>query len=1460
MKTWNVTAAGLAAGLAMMLAAGSALGAEPRSGAVPSEATPDLSKEPTLYVVGYAHLDTEWRWSYPQTIREYLPDTMLRNFPLFEKYPGYVFNFSGSRRYQMMREYYPEDYAKVKAYVAAGRWFPCGSSVDENDANVPSGESQIRHVLYGNRFFLSEFGIASDEFMLPDCFGFPAALPSVLAHCGLTGFSTQKLTWGSPVGIPFKVGVWEGPDGRGVIAALDPGSYVGEVRDNLATSESWRKRIEANGAKSGVFVDYHYYGTGDMGGAPTEGSVAMVEESIRTEGPVRVISAAADRMFKAITPEMRERLPRYKGELLLTEHSAGSITSQSSMKRWNRKNELLADAAERASVAAAWLGTTPYPAARLEEAWTLVLGSQMHDILPGTSLPKAYEYAWNDELLALNMFAAVTQDAVGATTQSMDTRAEGVPLVVYNALAVAREDVVEATVRYRGAAPRGVRVVGPDGADVPAQVVSAAEGNAKVLFLAKVGGTGLGTFDVRLEEGGEGDEASATGALKVGPDSLENGRFIVRLDANGDVASVFDKDAGRETLSAPARLAFHYENPREWPAWNMDWADRQKPARGFVGGPATVRIVERGPARVALEVERESEGSRFVQRISLGAGAAGDRVEFDTTIDWNTRERSLKATFPLVASNPIATYDIQVGAIERGNNTAARYENPSHQWFDLTDASGGHGVTVMNDSRYGSDKPDDSTLRLTLLYTPGVRGSYQDQGTQDIGRHRVLYALAPHAGGWREAGMPASAARLNQPLMAFRVLPHDGPLGRSFSLLTVESDRVTVVALKKAEASDEVIVRLRETTGAAAVGVRVSMPSPIASAREVDGQERPIGPATVVDGALVTDIHGYGLRAFALTLGPAPAAGSRPISEPLALPFDTDAVSGNEARGDGAMDGAGRTYPSEQLPREIVSDGIEFRLGSGAAGAMNAVACRGQEVALPEGGFDHVYVLAASMDGDVPATFGVGDEEFELEVQAWDGYIGQWDNRLWAGEVPEQAFAWTNEWAGLEPGYVRRDPVAWYASHYHTPGGDAHYQYCYLFKYVLDVPAGARSVRLPRADGVRIFAMTAARDVHDHAFAAAPLYDVLEERPMGAPAITARAGSGATPASGVFDDAATVTISPGLYWYAGGVRYTTDGSEPTLGSEVYAAPFAASERVRVRARVFDRAGKGGPITDAVLEVVDTTPPRVLGLRAVTGAARIDVTFSEPVDRAAADRARFTLEPAVEVRDVEVAADGRSATLTLAGPLPDGVAHALRVAGVRDASPAGNALAEAAGTVVARGPVFHLAEVSAAQRGTTIRAEGLPTKGGSPWTLAMLVRAQKQPDNRTIIAGFGACDDRGGADGRGRYLSKFANGVHFWSRNSDVEGKAPLTLGTWQMLAATYDGRTLRLYKEDALLAEGGVTLADDEPVINLMPVDPWEKKRRFEGDVRAVTVWDEALPAESLAAWRSGIAAGAGLP
>src|SRR5262249_32015891 len=255
----------------------------------------------------------------------------------------------------------------LKEYIRSGRWHVCGSSVDAGDVNIPSPEALIRQILYGNGFFRKEFGKTSCDIYLPDCFGFGYALPSIAAHCGLKGFSTQKLTWGSSIGIPFDVGVWEGVDGSTLIAALNPGDYVSTIREDLGKNKDWLDRITKLGRQSGAYVGYKYFGVGDQGGAPDEESVSWLGKSIKSDGPVRVISAPADQLYRDLTPEQVARLPRYKGELLMQRHGTGCYTSQAIMKRLNRRNEQLADAAERASVVAEWLGGATYPMAKLTD-------------------------------------------------------------------------------------------------------------------------------------------------------------------------------------------------------------------------------------------------------------------------------------------------------------------------------------------------------------------------------------------------------------------------------------------------------------------------------------------------------------------------------------------------------------------------------------------------------------------------------------------------------------------------------------------------------------------------------------------------------------------------------------------------------------------------------------------------------------------------------------------------------------------------------------------------------------------------------------------------------------------------------------------------------------------------------------------------------------------------------------
>ena len=529
----------------------------------------------------------------------------------------------------------------------------------------------------------------------------------------------------------------------------------------------------------------------------------------------------------------------------------------------------------------------------------------------------------------------------------------------------------------------------------------------------------------------------------------------------------------------------------------MDWDQEQAPPRSFVTGPATIKVTESGPVRVSVEIIRETEGSKFVQTVSLSAGDPGNRVEIRNVIDWNTREGNLKAVFPLTAYNHVATYNWDIGTIERPTAEPKKFEVPSHQWIDLTDASGAFGTTILTDCKNGSDKPRDNTIRLTLLRTPGTRGGYPDQATQDLGHHEFVYGIAGHAGDRIHSGTDWQAWRLNEPPIAFESAKHAGALGKQFSLLKISNSRIRVLALKKAEASDEIIVRLVELDGRPAENVRISMAAPITAAREVNGQEQPVGEATSSSGVLVASFTAFQPRTFALKLGPRASKVSAVRSRPIDLVYDLATATEDGAKSAAGFDGHGNSYPAEMLPTTLTLDGVSFTLAPAKPGSPNAVAAKGQALALPAGSFNRVYVLAASADGDQKAAFRAGGRTQEVTVENWGGFVGQWDNRVWKsgqvtgrdGRTEQDPY---HEMVGLAPGYIKPAAIAWYASHHHdAQGANVPYGYSYLFAYAIDLPAGAKTLTLPDNDKIRVLAVSVA-ETNPALKPAQPLYDTLE--------------------------------------------------------------------------------------------------------------------------------------------------------------------------------------------------------------------------------------------------------------------------------------------------------------------------------------------------------------------------------
>ena len=472
-------------------------------------------------------------------------------------------------------------------------------------------------------------------------------------------------------------------------------------------------------------------------------------------------------------------------------------------------------------------------------------------------------------------------------------------------------------------------------------------------------------------------------------------------------------------------------------------------------------------------------------------------------VDWNTKESNLKAVFPLSASNRMATYNLGIGTIQRPNAQPKKFEVLSHQWIDVTDSSNVWGATILTDCKNGSDKPNDNTIRLTLIRTPGVRGGYHDQATQDLGHHEFIYGLAGHADGWRNAETDWQGERLNDPLIAFQTAKHPGALGREFSLIKVSNPRVRIMALKRAELSNEVVLRLVELDGKPEPNVRVSFAAPIKSAREINGQEQPVGPAKVIEGALATSFTAYQPRTFAITLDASSVNLAPAHSRPVPLHYDLATASNDGAANTGGMDGKGNALPAEMLPGKIDFNDVTFELAPAKTGTANAVVChqRAQMVHLPEGNYNRVYVLATAVGGDQDATFKVGNQEHTVKVEDWGGFIGQWDDRQWqakeetiAARQGRPARTEMDDYAvmtGIKPGYIKRASLAWYCDHHHDAAGkNVAYSYSYLFAYPIDLPRGAGTLTLPANSNIRILAISVANK-QPQVWPAQPLYDTL---------------------------------------------------------------------------------------------------------------------------------------------------------------------------------------------------------------------------------------------------------------------------------------------------------------------------------------------------------------------------------
>lgn len=751
-------------------------------------------KQFTVRAIGNSHIDMAWLWPWTETV-EVVRNTFRTALDLMREYPDFKFTMSSARTYEWMQEKYPDLFKEIQQRVKEGRWEVVGGMWVEPDLNMPAGESLVRQILVGKRYFQKNFGVDIHIGWNPDSFGYNWQLPQIYKKSGIDYFVTSKLLWATDyTQFPYRLFWWEAPDGSRLLTYF-PHEYANEFNAEQITKDFSFYSPSIYGPKlAGAPQMLYLYGVGDHGGGPTR---TMLDNANRlraaeTAFPKVEFSTAKD-FFADLQRELpRLQVPTWRDELYF-EYHRGVFSTQSETKRRIRRDEdLLLDAEKYSSIAS--LFGHSYPQDEFGLAWKNLLFDHFHDIMPGSGIAVNYLDAQRNLEDVARAGNQMMEGALAEIAAHINTQGAGVPVVVFNSLSWPRTEVIEVETQLPGSA-RQVEVLDSAGKPTKSQLLAIEPGTNRAHLLVLVHAPALGytTYFVRASK-----KLSATrSAIKAAKDSLENEFIRVKIDQQtGCITSLFDKTNQTEAL-APAGTdtggprnfacgnllqAFH-DKPKQWDAWNID-ADFEE-QHWDLDKADEVELIENGPLRAVIRIKQHFQNSTFAQDITLYAGVP--RVDVKMQADWHEKHILLKVAFPLSAHNDKATFEIPYGSIERPTTRRtpveqARFEVPAQRWADVSDAK--HGFSLLNDSKYGYDAKGN-VLRLSLLRSPEWPDPHADEG-----HHEFTYALYPHAGTWREAGTVRRGYELNSRLMVVPTGNHLGSLASEHSFIQVQADDV----------------------------------------------------------------------------------------------------------------------------------------------------------------------------------------------------------------------------------------------------------------------------------------------------------------------------------------------------------------------------------------------------------------------------------------------------------------------------------------------------------------------------------------------------------------------------------------------------------------------------------------------------------------------------------------------
>ncbi|MFY9852427.1 MAG: glycoside hydrolase family 38 C-terminal domain-containing protein [Terracidiphilus sp.] len=856
------------------------------------EALKPLLQQATLHLTGNSHIDAAWLWPWTETV-DVVKRTYGTALQLMYEYPDYTFTQSAAAYNDWLAQKYPDINAGITQRIKEGRWEIVGGMWVEPDLNMPDGESLVRQILVGKRWYKQAYGVDVRIGWNPDSFGYTWQLPQIYKKSGIDYFVTQKMTWNDTNQLPFKLFWWESPDGSKVLTYF-PHDYA---NDNLNLVRLSHDYSIARQRATGLPEMMDLYGIGDHGGGPTRAILdegfhwaapghvtpkiefgtaqtyfSSIEKQVALESKVWNYQSIAEGYTAPPAVEGKVSIPTWKSELYF-EYHRGVMTTQANHKRNMRESEEeMLNAEKWASLA--WLDGREYPGKELTEDWKKVLFNQFHDLAAGSGIGQIYRDAQKDYDVVRWSTNEIDAGALSAVAEQIDLSAgkkdaDGESIVVFNPLGWKRSGTV---IAHIPGYPHGFTLDDPSTGwhAISFRLSHIGEFNHRVgryddeTYAIPVSSVpALGYKALRITPGC--NEAAChmfDDTITINDDDLKPGNHSLWLDnsslhikvddANGCITSVVDKKSGIESIASGAcgnQFQFFKDTPKDYDAWNIDPGTLDQ-------APALIEKADsvgyfRGPDYIqTIRITRHYQNSKFVQTISL----KGDIVDIDNDIDWHESHVLLKAAFPLAATGPFATYEIPYGTIERPttrNNSweKAQFEVEAIRWADLGD--GKHGLSVLNQTKYGYDAVGN-TLRLTLLRSP----KWPDPDA-DMGHHHFHYALYPHAGTWKDALTVRHGYEYNYPLTAVVTTAHAGSLPASHSFASVAPENVVLTAVKKAEDAKGLIFRVYEWAGKETTA-EFQVPQGATGATVTNLMETPEGaPLAVVGDVVKAPIHPY---------------------------------------------------------------------------------------------------------------------------------------------------------------------------------------------------------------------------------------------------------------------------------------------------------------------------------------------------------------------------------------------------------------------------------------------------------------------------------------------------------------------------------------------------------------------------------------------------------------------------